>query len=140
MIDVSKHSIDVTRGAELRAIRQQNPGWREDEARIKACGVKRTRRRLDIMSMLATGWLPWGTRWDHNGDAPCLPLSPRSRRDFRPALRAEYIMCCGHVMKPAEAQQFVDAGLLMAGAPDKHGRATLVITEAGKCWLEINWH
>ncbi|KAB0269051.1 hypothetical protein [Microvirga brassicacearum] len=82
-----------------------------------------TRRRLTILSALATGWLPWGVEWK-----PYLSLCGN-----------EYILCCGHVMGRSEAQVFVDQGLLEAGDPDRFGRPTLVITERGKGWLGSNW-
>ena len=96
--------------------------------RIRDCSVKRSKRRIAIMSMLATGWLPWGIKCAEEGEAPNLPLCGN-----------EYIMSCGHVMEPKEAQAFVDSGLLMAGERDRLGRPTLVITQAGHSWLSQNW-
>jgi hypothetical protein len=93
---------------------------------------KPSKRRLTIMSALATGWLPWGIEWH-----PSLPLANDYGKDMRP-IRYEFPLCCGHVMKPAEAQQFVDAGLLTLGT-SRHGEDALVITETGKAWLAQNW-
>jgi hypothetical protein len=90
--------------------------------------IRRSKRRLAIMSMLATGWLPWGTRWTWNGEVPSLPLCGK-----------RYVMCCGHALGSHEAGQFLEAGLLAPGEPDSMGRATLVITEAGRLWLRANW-
>jgi hypothetical protein len=124
------HRIDVDRGANLRDRPKNVPFKVEQEFwdRVRDCGITRSKRRLAIMSMLATGWLPWGVRWDHGDGFANLPLCGR-----------KYIMCCGHVMGEKEAQKFVDAGLLMAGPPDRFGRPTLVITDAGKPWLNQNW-
>jgi hypothetical protein len=91
--------------------------------------IKCTRRRLNIMSALATGWLPWGVKWKAE-----LVLSPGSRRKA-----ARYILCCGHSLRRQEAQLFVSAGLLDAGVREG-GILTLVITGAGRVWLEANWH
>ena len=96
--------------------------------RVRDCQVKRSKRRIAIMSMLATGWLPWGIRWREEDEIPSISFCDN-----------EYIMCCGHAMKPKEAQVFVDSGLLMAGVPDKFGRATIIITDAGRTWLSQNW-
>ncbi len=94
---------------------------------------KPNKRRLTIMSALATGWLPWGVEWH-----PSLPLTcDYSDKDFRP-IRYEFPLCCGHVLKPREAQEFVDAGLLVEGKT-QHGDEGLVITDAGRVWLERHW-
>lgn len=84
--------------------------------------VKATKRRLTIMSTLATGWLPWGVEWG--------AALPRYENHFP--------LCCGHSMKRAEAQLFASAGLLEPGV-DRHGGEALVITEQGKAWLGQNW-
>lgn len=84
--------------------------------------VKRSKRRVAIMSALATGWLPWGIEWH--------PALVQYRREF--------ILCCGHVMGVKEAQSFVDCGLLTIGT-DQHGGDGLVITESGRIWLQRNW-
>jgi hypothetical protein len=98
-----------------------------DRGTIARC-VKATPRLRSIFSMLATGWLPWGFDWDHGDGFPNLPWCP-----------PHYIMCCGHVLTVKRAQQLVSAGLLDAGKPDRFGRPTLVITWAGRTWLEGNW-
>lgn len=90
--------------------------------RQRAAAVKRTKRRVAIMSTLATGWLPWGVEW--------FTALTRHRRSF--------ILCCGHVMGVKEAQHFVDHGLLTIGA-DQFDRDGLVITDAGRSWLQWNW-
>ncbi|MGO1079933.1 hypothetical protein [Inquilinus sp. CA228] len=91
---------------------------------MSAPTIRYSRRRVAIMSMLATGWLPWGVRWDEQDGFANLPLCGN-----------EYIMCCGHAMGRKEAQRFVDAGLLQAGPNDHHKRPTLIITEAGRRWV-----
>lgn len=90
--------------------------------KARAASVKRSKRRIAIMSTLATGWLPWGIEWSK--------ALVRHRREF--------ILCCGHVMGVKEAQHFVDHGLLTIGT-DHHGADGLVITDAGRAWLEWNW-
>jgi len=116
------HCIDITRGADLRDAPKHatHPACLSFQARIQASGIKRSRRRLNIMSALATGWLPWGVEWSKE-------ITMHGR---------EYILCCGHTMRAKEAQAFVDAGLLMAGGGVK---PSLVITDAGREWLKLNW-
>ncbi len=93
-----------------------------------------TKNTLTIMSTLATGHLPWGIEWH-----PSLPLSwDYSKGHPVRACKYEFSLCCGHVLRPREAQQFVSAGLLAAGKT-QHGEDGLVITDAGKGWLEKNW-
>jgi hypothetical protein len=96
--------------------------WAEEVARR----IKPTRRRLNIMSTLATGWMPWGVK--DEPDSGKMPLCTN-----------EYIICCGCTMKPKEAAEFVEKGLLQPGEPDRFGRPTLVITEAGRSWLGWHW-
>lgn len=100
--------------------------------RAVSAAVRRSKRRITMMSALATGWLPWGVEW--TGDLPlCFDYSDAGR-----PIHPRFILCCGHSMKPKEAQLFVDHGLLTAG-PDRAGAETLVITDAGKAWLSANW-
>lgn len=104
------------------ALPEGGPGYGDRRAEI-AARLKPTRRRLTIMSTLATGWLPWGRQWE-----PHLVLLGR-----------EYFLCCGLTCGAKEAQAFVDAGLLRAGSVDRFERPTLVITPAGLSWLQSNW-
>ena len=90
--------------------------------------VRPTRMRLNIMSALTTGWLPWGVKFWEANETPEITLCGR-----------EYILCCGHVLREKVAQQFTDAGLLTAGQRDKFDRPTLVITPAGREWLTAGW-
>lgn len=87
-------------------------------------------RRLAIMSLLATGWRPpWGVNWaEAGGETPNLPL-----------VGHRWLMCREHALSRREAREFAEAGLLAPGEPDSMGRATLVITEAGRLWLRANW-
>jgi hypothetical protein len=65
-----EHRIDVDSGTDLRD-HPEHASYGEMQAfwdRIKACGITRSKRRIAIMSMLATSWLPWGVRWDDEGD------------------------------------------------------------------------
>lgn len=135
----SAHALDFTRGAARRELPRADGGGglvsigplrevvRADALKALAEEVRPTKRRKNIMSMLATGWLPWGIDWRHNGVAG-LPLCGDA-----------YVMCCGHELKKKEAQAFVDAGLLEAGPLDRMGRPTLVITPAGRDWLSWVW-
>lgn len=91
--------------------------------------VKPTRRRLDIMSALVTGSLPWGVKnFFVTRSVPSLPLCGR-----------EYILCCGHVLTEKLAQEFVNAGLLTEGPRDKFDRPTLMATRTGEVWLSAGW-
>lgn len=84
---------------------------------------------LNILSYLASGFLPWGLDMRRWGAAD---ISKHGRK---------WIMCCGHTLTLKRAQVFVDAGLLMPGPPDarKDGKPTLVITPAGKEYLQLWW-
>lgn len=107
------------------------------EARRHAAPMKRadaiqrfrpSARRRNILSYLATGWLPWGVPWTRLPDGRgCLIWSGW-----------DYPVCCGHVVKPREAQDMVCAGLVEAG-PAIEQRPTLVITKAGREWLTAVW-
>lgn len=124
------HPVNVNRGAHLRSCGDMRLQV-EIGKRVKA-----TKKRKNIMSMLATGWLPWGVDWREKGRTyGVLPLCAGDP----PKASGRYIMCCGHSMSWREAQDFVDAGLLMDGGKDTHGRPVLVITEAGRAWLAANW-
>lgn len=116
LVDFSIVPADRTAGPD------GGPGYLERRAAI-AARIRPTRRRLTIMSTLATGWLPWGREW-----YPRLVLIDR-----------KYFLCCGHDLNVKESQAFVDAGLLTCGPSDRFGRVTLVITDAGRSWLESNW-
>ncbi|AKR55717.1 hypothetical protein XM25_07885 [Devosia sp. H5989] len=98
--------------------------------------IKKSGRRLTIMSTLATGWLPWGIKWDASLTFTC----DFSRSDLTPLKPVNYhfVLCCGHTMSLREAQAFVSAGLLHAGRAH-HGGEALVITDAGRTWLGRNW-
>lgn len=111
MLEDVEHIVDVARGEGLR-----------DGVRLDGCPLKRSRRRVAMMAMLATE-VELGEFAGPDG-FPCLPLCGD-----------RYIMGCGHSMKRREAQSFVDQGLLMAGPAGLSGRATLVITDAGRSWL-----
>jgi hypothetical protein len=130
------HIVDFAAGvARTRLTDRTGPAAR---AVMKEIGgrIKRSRRRLDLMSALATGWLPWGVEWDI-GFAPKTPDDPRCGLLL---VGRRYVLCCGHALGRKEAQDFVDAGLLQAGPPDtRDGTVTLVITEAGRYWLSENW-
>jgi hypothetical protein len=93
-----------------------------------------TKNTLTILSTLATGHLPWGIVWH-----PSLPLSwDYSNGSPVRACNYQFILSCGHTMRPREAQRFVSAGLLAAGKT-QHDEDGLVITPTGKAWLEKNW-
>lgn len=88
-----------------------------------------SRRRVNIMAALVTGWLPWGVDWREPGtDRAVLSLCGR-----------DYILCCGHVLKPGEARKFVAAGFLKDGGTDRHGQVALVCTDAGRVWFGVHW-
>lgn len=121
------HHIDIQLGSSLRNGTAGESDFMAKGAEI-AARLKPNRKRLNIMSMLATGWLPWGIEWASDGETPNLPLCD-----------GRYIMCCGHTLDAKEAQEFVSAGLLAAGEPDRFGRPTLVTTQSGKVWLQRHW-
>lgn len=93
--------------------------------------IKRTKRRYGIMLYLATGFTPWGRKfeYDYAGESrPHLALCGK-----------KWIICCGLTLGKEEAAQFVSDGLLRDGMPDGKGRPTLVITRHGREWLEKNY-
>lgn len=94
--------------------------------------IPHTRRTVAMLSMLATGWLPWGVRWDEPDGFANLPWCQNRDSDRAPGA---WIMCCGHSMDELEARRFVKAGLLKDGPRDHFGSPTLVITDAGKDWV-----
>jgi hypothetical protein len=140
--DPTVHCIDVSRGADKRNVppacnplegQPQPPGTIPLREHAALCAdieqrIKPTTKLINIMSALATGWLPWGIEWRDGHALPNLPLCGR-----------EYILCCGHTLSRAAAQALVDAGLLRDGGHDIGGRPTLAITEAGRVWLQMNW-
>ena len=98
---------------------------------------RRTRVVLDILSMLATGWLPWGISWPKPGDVPHLPMIGKG-------VRTQFVMCCGgYSLSRKQADALLAAGIVALVPP---GQATyqtgahLVITETGRTWLSCNWH
>lgn len=82
--------------------------------------LKPNRKKLTIMSALATGWLPWGVAWPYGVS--------RSGQG--------YALCCGHKLSAAAAAAFIAAGLLKAQADEPR---KLEITDAGREWLARNW-
>jgi hypothetical protein len=115
----------VTKGPDVHHLSE----WQRD----RRAKVKRSKRRVSIMSALATGWLPWGVEW-HPSLTLCWDYSDKTLKPISP----EFILCCGHVMRVPEAQTFVDHGLLTIGK-DQHGKDGLVITDAGRAWLQGNY-
>lgn len=125
-----EHIIDFSLGRQHRA---PDGSWDGAMRRDIADRVKPNRRSLNMMSMLATGWLPWGVDWqglpvEDQPPPPFIALDSDGRR---------YVMCCGHSWTRREAQAMADAGLVAPGwwtdAP------VLTITEAGRIWLAENW-
>lgn len=107
--------------------------WLNDWQKDRAAKIRRSKRRIAIMSALATGWLPWGVEWH-----PSLTLAwDYSAKTLKP-IQPEFILCCGHAMTVREAQLFVTHGLLTIGKT-RHGNDGLVITDAGRAWLQFNW-
>jgi len=92
--------------------------------------LRPTRKVLDMLSMLATGWLPWGVAWNHFArDGGSMPLDG-----------AQFIMCCGHTLSKRRGYELVEAGLCaIAQKPDHLGRPCLIITDLGRNWLAWNW-
>jgi hypothetical protein len=142
--------IDYARGADLRArppglsSDYPTPRWasHRDACREIAGRVKPNKMRLNIMSALATGWLPWGVQW-FSGKEPALSWIkstdwPKSDGTSH-RLPGRFALCCGHTLRPKVAQEFIDAGLLEAGPPVE-GVPSLIITEAGRVWLSENWN
>lgn len=130
------HALDFTRGAARRELPRltgggdlPSIGWASGAIaqphllEALAAEVKPSRRRKNMMSCLATGWLPWGHKW-----AARLTL-----------LDGKYFLCSGHALTLKEAQLFIDAGLLESGPPGPSGDPTLVITPAGRDWLSWVW-
>ncbi len=130
-----QHPVTFDAPDRLKASPALGPKWHEEMAALKD-RLAQSSNLTAIFSMLVTGYLPWGVDWDHNGEPFRLPWCGGSRTFREPA---RYIMCCGHTLSPKRAQECVSAGLLDAGPLDRHGRASLIITPAGRDWLLLNW-
>lgn len=89
--------------------------------------IKPTKRLVNLMVTLATGFLPWGIDWRHKMDDGSLQcgIQRHSGRDF--------ILCCGHTFKPATIMALVRRGFLTRGKK-RDGTAELIATERGKRW------
>jgi hypothetical protein len=97
---------------------------------------RRSRVVLDMLSMLATGWLPWGIHWTRPGAVPHLLMMGKGSR-------ARFVMCCGHALSRKQADALLAAGIVSfvpAGQAAYQSEAHLVITEIGRTWLSYNWH
>ncbi|KAF0135480.1 MAG: hypothetical protein FD152_1321 [Xanthobacteraceae bacterium] len=90
--------------------------------------IRHTRRRVAMMTMLATGWLPWGIEWK-----PPLAAKPRM-----PKSNGRYVMSCGYSIGRAEAQRMIAAGLVVI-EKDEGGRDALVLGPNGQQWLKEYW-
>ena len=133
------HPIKFDADAARKEAPEPGKNWHAQMVGLKG-RVRPSENLTAIMSMLVTGYLPNGVDWDNgDGQSPRLPFCPLVSKSLHGRDRPEYIMCCGHVLTPKKAQELVTAGLLDDGPIDRHGRATLVITPAGREWLLLNW-
>ena len=96
--------------------------------------IRSTVNLLTILYTCANARLPWdgGPGWDPSWGS-FLPLCARD--DTAPA---RYILCCGHVVSPPFAEKLIAADIMMRGDPDKFGRPTITIGEAGRNLLARN--
>lgn len=97
------------------------------------CGkqVKATVKLLTMLYTCANARLPWdgGPGW-YPSWSPFLPLCGPSFGE-----PAKYVLCCEHVILPAFARKLIAAGVMRDGEPDKFGRPTITIGEAGHAML-----
>ena len=70
--------------------------------------MKANKRRFAIGFYLLSGFTPWGVQLDE--DKPQLP-----------DCAGDWIMCCGHVLRPHELQAWRDSGLVIDGPIDEAG-------------------
>lgn len=99
---------------------------------MSAAAITPTPKLMNILYALANGRLPWGVDWH-----PYIPLCAGLIDDETNEEYEGYVLCCGHTIKHhTESSPLVGAGLLLAGVPDKHGRPTLIITKAGRAYLD----
>lgn len=87
------------------------------------------RKLLDMLSMLATGHLPWGVPWVHRFAYPAMPYVAEFRA---------YVMSCGHMIQRRRGREMIEAGLLEEREDPVEG-LHVVITELGRRWLAWNW-
>lgn len=90
--------------------------------------IRHTRRRVAMMTMLATGWLPWGIEWK-----PPLAAKPRM-----PKVDGRFVMSCGYRIGGPEAKRMVAAGLVLVEKTED-GRDALVLGPNGQSWLQEYW-
>lgn len=90
-----------------------------------------TPKLMNILYACAHSKLPWGQAWtDH------LPLCDGLQDDETGAEYEGYVLCCGHTINAqTESPSIIGAGLMLPGRPDKFGRKTLTITNAGRKYL-----
>ena len=101
---------------------------------LKRGSMRATVKLLTMLYTCANARLPWdgGPGWDPSWN-PFLPLCARD--DTAPA---RYILCCGHVVSPQFAEKLIDADVMKRGEPDKFGRPTITIGDAGRNLLARN--
>lgn len=85
---------------------------------------------------LVSGWLPWGTDWRCEGEAPSVPLCSGSRTEPE-----EWILCCGHVVSVTTMEDWLARGYVAEGPLSKRGhRRTVVAGPKIDEWLGERWH
>jgi len=90
--------------------------------------IRHTRRRVAMVTMLATGWLPWGIEWGN-------PDHPKPRM---PKVDGRFIMSCGYTMGASEARRMAAAGVVSIEQMST-GREALVLGPNGQQWLQEYW-
>lgn len=92
--------------------------------------IRATVNLLVILYTCANARLPWNAKDWNPSWSPFLPLCKGGDP-------ARYILCCGHVVSPRFAAKLIAAGVMKNGNPDRFGRPTITIGEAGRSMLEL---
>lgn len=92
--------------------------------------IRPNKRRFAIALYALSGWTAWGVDLDRRRGTPQLVCDEAGRG----------IMCCGHVLSPAEIDKWRVAGLLVAGETTPYGRATWIAGPDLERWVEYAWH
>ena len=94
--------------------------------------IRPNKRRFAIGFYLLAGFSPWGVDLEGRlGKAE--PTMPNCGG-------GDWIMCCGHVLKTGEVENWTRAGLAADGPPDRFGRPTIVAGPALDRWISDAWH
>lgn len=91
--------------------------------------IRPNKRRFGFGVFLLTGHTPWGVKLPWGDGQPRMTLHG-----------AEWIMCCGQVMRQAEVEQWKAAGLVIDGPHGPNGHPTIIAGPNLDHWVSSAWH